>query len=159
MWPWTIMHLSLNPSFLFHNMGALAGVAQLLGASSCKPKGHRFHSWSGHRSRLWVKSPFRARMRGTQLVFLSPSLSLPSPLSKINKHVLGWGLKKWEWSQWCNLILLHLFVKKMNWYKMWKNFVNYQALFKLHSFLKLFQKENWELLFAKVKSENTPDNL
>ena len=38
-------------------------------------------------------------MRGNQSMFLSHinlsvSLSLSSPLSQINKHVLGWGLKK-----------------------------------------------------------------
>ena len=65
---------------------ALTGMAQLVGALFCKPKGHGFDSWSGHR--LQVQSPVGACMRGNQLMFFS--LSLSHPLSvKINKHVFG----------------------------------------------------------------------
>ena len=35
---------------------ALAGVAQLVGALSHKPKGRQFNSQSGHMPRLWVPS-------------------------------------------------------------------------------------------------------
>ena len=35
---------------------ALAGIAQLVGTSSCKPKGCGFDSQSGHMPRLWVWS-------------------------------------------------------------------------------------------------------
>ena len=38
---------------------SLAGVAQLVGESSCKPKGHGFESRSGHMPRLWVRSLVR----------------------------------------------------------------------------------------------------
>ena len=31
---------------------ALAGVAQLIGTLSCRPKGHEFDSWLGHIPRL-----------------------------------------------------------------------------------------------------------
>ena len=76
-------------------MKALAGVAQLVRASSHKPKGHGLDSWSGHIPRLGVQSLVRVHMRGNGLmflshitVFLSPSF-LFSPLSKINNHALG----------------------------------------------------------------------
>ena len=58
---------------------ALAHVAQLIGASSHKQKGHGFNSQSEHMPRLWVQS-------------LSLCLSLPfsAPLaSGINKYILG----------------------------------------------------------------------
>ena len=78
---------------------ALADVALSVGALACKVKGHRFDSWSEHMPRLQVGCTVRKRTRGNQSMFpshiqTSPSLCLPSPLSKINKHVLGWGLKK-----------------------------------------------------------------
>ena len=40
---------------------ALAGVAQLVGASSHRLKGRRFDSWSGHTPRLQVWSQVGAR--------------------------------------------------------------------------------------------------
>ena len=43
---------------------ALAGVAQLLGVLSYKPKGHRFDSKSGHMPKLKIQSLVRACMRG-----------------------------------------------------------------------------------------------
>ena len=78
-------------------------------------------SWSGHIPRLWVQSLVQVHMGGNRLMllswcfslisiylpiylsiylsiylclslFLSLSLLFPSPfLSKINKHILGWG--------------------------------------------------------------------
>ena len=62
---------------------ALAGVAQLVGASSHRPKGHGFDSQSGHIPRLWVLSPVPACARGNRSMFLSYiHISDPSPLSK-----------------------------------------------------------------------------
>ena len=43
---------------------ALAGVAQLVGASSCKLKGHRFYSRSEHMPRFRVWSRVRAPTGG-----------------------------------------------------------------------------------------------
>ena len=74
---------------------ALAGVAQLVGVSSPKLKGHGFDTWSGHMPRLWVLAQVRVCTRGNGTMFLSCvvvsllSFSLLSPCSKINKHVLG----------------------------------------------------------------------
>ena len=39
--------------------------------SSCKPKGHRFNSRSGHIPRLQIWSPVRVRTKGNQSMFLS----------------------------------------------------------------------------------------
>ena len=36
---------------------ALANVAQLVGSSFCKAKGHRFDSWSGHIPQVAVQFP------------------------------------------------------------------------------------------------------
>ena len=82
---------------------ALPSVAQLVGAFSHEPKGGRFDSQSGHMPRLWFQSLVSEHMGGHWLMFLShinvslpislhlsPPLSLSSPLSKINEHVLGW---------------------------------------------------------------------
>ena len=60
--------------------------------SSCKPKGHGFVSQSGHMPGLLVQSLTGVPTKGNQLMFLSHSL--PPPLSKIHKRVLGWGLRK-----------------------------------------------------------------
>ena len=43
---------------------ALASVAQLVGALSCKPKGCGFDPQSGHIPRLRVQSPVRVSARG-----------------------------------------------------------------------------------------------
>ena len=78
-------------------------VAQFIGALFCMPKGCRFASQSDHIPRLWVQSRVRACTGGNQRMFLSHfdfslshslSLSPPSTLSKINKHILRWGLEK-----------------------------------------------------------------
>ena len=63
----------------------MASVAQLVGASSHKSKGHGFDSWSGHMPKLWVWSPVRACTRGNTSVF-SPSFlpSLPLSLKSIS---------------------------------------------------------------------------
>ena len=85
-------------------VSCLGWMAQLVGASSHAPKCCRFNTESGHIPRLQVQSPVRVHMGGNQLMFLSHisvslslsfSLSLPPflSLSKINKHILGWGLK------------------------------------------------------------------
>ena len=56
----------------------LAGVAQLVGASSCKPKGHGDNSQSGHIPGLQVRYPVGAFARGNLLMFLSHiDVSLP----------------------------------------------------------------------------------
>ena len=52
------------------------------------PKGHRFNSQSGH-TPGW-KFQVRACARGNRSMFLS----LPSPFSKINQHVLKEGFKR-----------------------------------------------------------------
>ena len=89
-------------------------MTQLVVASSHVSKGCRFHPHSGHIPKLWVQSLVEACTRGNQLMFpfhinvsFSLSLSLPSislrpllslsllsPLSKINKYILEWLLKK-----------------------------------------------------------------
>ena len=61
-----------------------AGVTQLVGVLPCKPKDCVFNSQSGHIPGLWVQLLVGACARGSQLMFLS----LPSPFSKINEHVL-----------------------------------------------------------------------
>ena len=67
---------------------SLAGMAQLVGASSHKAKGRRFNSRSGYMPGLPVQSQVRASTRSNQLMFLfhvNVSLSLflpPFPLSK-----------------------------------------------------------------------------
>ena len=99
-----------------------AGVAQLVGASSHTPKGWQIDPQSGHTPRLWVWSLVGAYTGGNWstflshndvclsfFLFLSLSLSLSlslylslfsapphcsSSLSKINKHILKWGLKR-----------------------------------------------------------------
>ena len=75
-------------------------VAHLVRASPCMPAGCRFEPWSGHIPRLWVRTPVGACKGGNQSMFLSHIyvslfLSLPSSFSKIYKHILSWGLKKW----------------------------------------------------------------
>ena len=77
---------------------ALAGVAQLVGASSSKLKGHGFNFRSGHIPGLWSRSPVQVRLQeapdrcfSLTLMFLSPSVFLPSSHSKIKKHALRGG--------------------------------------------------------------------
>ena len=70
---------------------------QWVRALSSKRKGRGFDSQSGHTPRLRVWSPARVHMKSNQLTFLTwilSLLSLPSPVSKINKYVLGRGLKR-----------------------------------------------------------------
>ena len=62
-------------------------------ALSHKPKSHGFDSQSGHMSGLRVQSLVGVCSGGNTSMFLSHTdvslpLSFPSPLSKINKHVL-----------------------------------------------------------------------
>ena len=70
----------------------LASVAQLVGASSCKPKGLGFDSGRGHRPRVRVQAcqgVYESQpIDEVSLMFLSLCLSFSSPLSKINEHVL-----------------------------------------------------------------------
>ena len=73
---------------------ALTSVAQLVGASAHKPKGHWLDSQSGHMPGLQVESPVGACAGGNWRMFLSytdVSLSLPCPLSRISEHVPRWG--------------------------------------------------------------------
>ena len=67
-------------------------MVQLVGVLSCKPKGCGFDFLSGYMLRLLVWSPVSTYERQLIDVSLShqcfaPSFSLPSPLSKINRHV------------------------------------------------------------------------
>ena len=78
---------------------ALAGVAWLVGASSHKPKSHGFDSQSGHMLGCRFGPWSWVHIRGNRSMFLSLPLSLPCPLSKINKHVLGEDKKKVTSSQ------------------------------------------------------------
>ena len=48
---------------------ALAGVPQLVGGSSCKPKGCRFNPWLGHIPRLWVRSCREAYKKAAKRCF------------------------------------------------------------------------------------------
>ena len=61
---------------------ALAGVAQLVGAPSCKPKGCGFSSWLGNAHGLWVQSPVGVCMKGSRVMLLS--LSLPLSLKSMS---------------------------------------------------------------------------
>ena len=69
---------------------ALASVAQLVGAMSCKLEGGEFKSQLGHIPSLQVRSPVGVHARGKNRCFCLTSmfLFLLSPLSKIDKHVL-----------------------------------------------------------------------
>ena len=92
--PWaelcTAAFLTTPGLVVVENGQALAGVAQLVGASSCEPKGRGFNPWSGHTPRLWVRSPVRAHTRGNQSMFPTHvEGSLPPFPSKINERVLG----------------------------------------------------------------------
>ena len=70
-------------------ISALAGVAQLVRASSYRPIGHGFDSWSGHILRLRAQYPVGAQARGNQSMSLSLSLSLLLSLSlKAMKNAL-----------------------------------------------------------------------
>ena len=64
-----------------HLIITLTNVAQLVGASSCKPRGHGFDSWSGHMPRLWVQSLVGACKRDNQSVFLMSMFLSLSPSS------------------------------------------------------------------------------
>ena len=70
----------------------------MVGASSCKPKGHRFNSRSGHIPRLQIWSPVRVRTKSNQSMFLSHInvsllLSLPPfPSVLEGKKKSWWGL-------------------------------------------------------------------
>ena len=76
-------------------------MAQSVGRSSLKPKGCRLDSGQGQGTNLgcwfcpWSGSICEAAHWCFSLpsIFLSVSLSLPSLLSKISKHVFQWGLK------------------------------------------------------------------
>ena len=71
---------------------ALAGMAQLVGALSCKPKCCWFDSWSGHVPGLWVWSSLEHVGEGTESTFLSPSLFPSLPLClKTNGMSSGGG--------------------------------------------------------------------
>ena len=77
----------------FSNSLALAGVAQLLGASSCKQKVSGLSSGQGTCLGCGFSSAVRVHTKGTRsmfltLTFFSLTLSLPSPLPKINKPIL-----------------------------------------------------------------------
>ena len=83
-------------------------MAQLAGASSYTPKDEGFESRSGHIPRLQVRSPVGAHVESNQLKFLfhinvSLSLSPPSSLSKINKHIYK-NLKRKEKSRVDNIL-------------------------------------------------------
>lgn len=67
----------------------LAGVAQLVGVLSCKPKGHGFDSQSGKMPREWVIDGCFS----LTLVFLSLSLFLSSPSLKSISMSSGEGKK------------------------------------------------------------------
>ena len=71
-------------------------MAQLVEALTRTTKGCGFNPTSGHIPRLGVWSLVGTHVGGNQLMFPSHiHLSLPHyPLSKINKHILKWGLQK-----------------------------------------------------------------
>ena len=56
------------------------------GVLACVPKGHRFHSQSGHKPGLWAKPPVGGAQEATTYGCFSSSLPPSLPLSlKINK--------------------------------------------------------------------------
>ena len=63
-------------------------LAQLVGASTHKPEGQGFDSWSEHMPRLWVWFSAGACVRGSCSMFLSLSLSA-SPLYRTINMSLG----------------------------------------------------------------------
>ena len=68
-----------------NNITALASVAQLVGASSCKLKGHEFSSQSGHMPGLQARPPVGVHERQPHIDILSFSFpSLPLCL-KLNR--------------------------------------------------------------------------
>ena len=109
---------------------ALDGVAQLVGTSSCKLKAHRFNYQSGHMPALWVWSQLGDVLEATDRCLshshvslsqpcfpLSLSNPLSSPISKINKLVLKWGLKEKRWSA---DFTTKFFLAKRDWNKIFK---------------------------------------
>ena len=89
----------ISSFFKIPQESTLVSVAQLVGALSCKLE-VPVQFWSGPMPRLWVKSLVGDVYRATNwcfahaLLFLSLSLPLSFPLSKISKYILGWGSKK-----------------------------------------------------------------
>ena len=63
---------------------------KLVGAPSLELKGCGLDLWSGHMPRLWVWFQLGHIQEAAGQCFLLTSifLSLPSPLSEINKHIL-----------------------------------------------------------------------
>lgn len=65
----------------------MASVAQLVGASSCEPKGRGFSAWSGHIRRFQIQSPVGGAQEATDVSFL-PEVSLLLTLKTNNiEHV------------------------------------------------------------------------
>ena len=61
---------------------ALVGMSQLVGVSSCKPKGWEFNSWSEHIPSLRVQSPVGTHAKNKLSMFhshINVSFSLPTP--------------------------------------------------------------------------------
>ena len=84
---------TLIPTFIYKcSHVALASVAQLVEASSCKPKGHMFNSPSGHTPSSRFGSWLGCVREATDRCSLShPCFSPSLPFSlNINKHFLWW---------------------------------------------------------------------
>ena len=81
---------NLKKNFMQNENTTLAGCLSWFERWPIHQTGCGFNPRSGHIPMLQVQSPVRAHTRGNQ----SMLFSLPSSLSKINKHILGWGFKK-----------------------------------------------------------------
>ena len=93
-------------------MWALAGVAQLVGASSHAPKISRFDFPSGHIARFWVRSPVRASVawEATDHCF---SLSLFLPLSL---KVILYIIYIWHMYIYLSIYLSHTYIYNLLWW-------------------------------------------
>ena len=112
----TILLLVFPPQ-AFKNVKTLLALAGWLRCLECPPEEHRkvalwsrqgrylscgFHPQQGHlglgRQPIDVSlSRPRSSLSLSFSLSLPLSLSLPPCLSKINKHILGWGFEKYQW--------------------------------------------------------------
>ena len=86
MLPITITNYSQNHLLFENETDCPDQVAQLVGVSSCPPKGCMFNFHSGHIRMLQVQSLVRVHVGGNQSMFLSLSKKLIYPRVRIKKE-------------------------------------------------------------------------